>query len=463
MLKKIFIRSLSVLLSLVFLIIALFVIANWGDQDLRHEVEAELHWQAPKEIVDSNGFVLLQGMTAKEGVDPVVLGRRKLAAELQRFEEHRHKMSYDPIEPVLDSDEVRFQRGQAETCAYTESANCVAFYLSREVKDEQAILHARKSLLANFDRLKASATYLEIMPPHIGASIPQFSPLMHAAELQRMRAIRLIADGNPTLGLTELLQVADFSQRWLANSSSLVSHMIALASLQRDLRILDELLVRFPELLKEQAQIQTWLSRFSLQKMSMDKAFKTERQVSLQVMHAALGASTNRAPDPALSWAQRLLTKLISRPNAALNLTYDWNLLLETLAQQTGTAYIEMKVAMPNKRKALLGLGFANVYLRDPVAKILLGVSSPGFETYIERHADVFAQANLLAVKLDLLTQKIAEENIPQFIQSQAAQYAAKYGVQAVKWDADKHLISVALRQNSNQGYQKEKVIRSKL
>jgi hypothetical protein len=455
MFKKVLLRAFLALIVLILSVFILFLIANWGDNALRPEVQAELSWQPPKVMDEDNAYLLLLGLNAREGIDPLILGKRKLVAEIQRYEEDRHSSNYDP-NSGNDPDEKAFIKPKMEVCDYSETINCVAFYLSRSVEQEQEILSSQRILLRNFERLRASGRYQEITPPHIAASIPSFASLMHATELERMRAIRMIASGQQSKGLDSLMQLSTFSQVWLERSDTLISHMIAMANLQRDLRILDEVIDKFPELIVEQEKIGQWANRFSIERMSILRAFKHERQVSLQLMQNLFVSDVEAQQD----WTQRQLTKLINRPNAALNLTYDWYTLWTRLLQEHERPYSQGMAELGAKQKALLGFGFTNIYLQDPMIKILLEISTPGFETYIEKHYDMFLYADLLTLKLDILKRNIPLAEIPQFLQKHALRFPKASEGRAISWDAKRRQLFVETKHESNQLYQKSKIVR---
>ncbi len=456
MLKKILLRSLLGILLIVTSIVLLFVVANWQDQSLRPEVQASLNWQPPKNIDDDNGYLILLGMNAKDGVDPLDLGKRILESELARYDREKNLMLDDATIDNVHPESQTFRKLDGEICDYTRTPNCVQFYLSRTVEQEQEILQSRKAILANFVMIQASRDYQEIVPPFIAANIPSFGALLHAMELERMKAIRLIEQGKTDQGFSELMKLAAYSQRWMENNSSLISHLLATVTVQRDLRIVDELLQRYPELIHEQAHIQAWLGRFSEKKMSIGRALDLETSVNLRTMHSIRLESVAAQSSV---W-QKFLIDLFNRPNASLNLTYDWHQMWSALAERSGRGYLIHREEVQGKQDALLGFGVSNFYLLDPITKILLGVSTPSYETYIEKHFDTFAQINLLAMKMALIEKKIASSAIPQFVQDHTKQYANPYDGKAIGWDAEKHQLFIEIRQESDQLYQKVKILR---
>jgi hypothetical protein len=373
-----------------------------------------------------------------------------------RYESHPNASEYDPNSAVTHPDEQPFKKQEDEVCAYATTINCVEFYVSWTVKKEQEIIQARRVLSQHFISILDSKDFIEIAPPFIAASIPPYPSLVHAMEIERMRAIRLILDGQTEQGFAVLMKVAKFSQKWLENSTFLISHMLATAMVQRDLRIADELLQRFPELSSNHRQIQAWLGDFSEKKMNMNRALNYEGKISLRMMHDLRleSAGANK------SWWESFLFNLFNRPNTSLNLAYDWQQIWSTLADQSGRDYLAQKQEIQKKQDALLGVGIANLYLRDPITKILLSVSTPGYDNYIEKHFDTFAQINLLAMKMALIEKKIPSSAIPQFVQDHAKQYANPYDGKAIGWDVEKHQLFIEVRQESNQLYQKAKILR---
>lgn len=451
MFKKIFWRGLITLFLLGLAVVILFIAANLRDQDLRPEVQAKLQWTAPKSIDEDNGFLILLGMNPSATVDPLMLGKHRLAAEIQRYQKDRFISNQDAQLEFNATEDAGFEQKKSDLCDYATTPDCVEFYLLRPLQQEQEILSSQKVLLQQFDRLLTSKDYVEIIPPHITAKLPTYGVLMHVAELKRMQALRSLADGKTEQGLSDLLEVLSFSQRWLAGSSNLISHMVALANLQRDLRILDEALQRFPALLPQVGKIQESLNRFSEDKMYLDRALKFESQVGLQLMQSMVSTQT----ESQANWLQGLIVKLLHRPNAALNLTYDWHALWDKLAQRGSRQYVQVQAALGEQQRTLLGMGVGMIYLRDPIIKILLTLSTPGFETYFQRNIDTFAYVKLFSLKLEILKQGIATADVAQFVQTHAAQYANPYDGKAMGWDLAKRQLFTDVRQSSNRVYQK--------
>lgn len=331
--------------------------------------------------------------------------------------------------------------------------------MGRSEELEREIINSRLTLLKNFELLKLSSNFREIHPPAISAGSPSYGIFMYAAELARMKAIRSIADGKTNEGVNELLQISALSQNILEHADTLVLHMVALASLQKDLRILEEVLQRFPEIGSAREKIAEYLAQLSQDRVGIAKVFKFERQFSLRTMKVILESSSDVDQD---SWETKFL-KLLQRPNAALNLAYDWFSLRASVFDESRVAYSKAKLILEDRQQALLGFGIVPIYLRDPVTKILLSISELGYESYIERHDDVMAQAQVLAIKLEIIKRGIAQSDIPQFVQQHPAQHSSKLDGRPIRWHAEQQQLLFELRQPSSQRFQNEKLFRVRL
>ncbi|MBC3874543.1 hypothetical protein [Undibacterium flavidum] len=458
MLRKILLRSVLGLVVLIVSLVLLFLIANWRDDTLRPEVREAMQWQAPKIIEDDNAYLLLLGLNARDTVDPLILGKRKLIQQIQDYEKNG-VIAPEYSERVADPDEIEILKPKLEVCDHTNTPDCVAFYLARSIEKEREIINSHKTLLKNFERLKVSSNFREIHPPTISASSPNYAPYMYAAELARMQAIRLIANGKPSEGINDLLQIAVLTQNILEHADTLILHTIALANLQKDLRILEEVLRRFPELNSDRKNIAKYLKELSQDPVGIAKVFKFERQYGLQIWMKIYESQSENELD---RWEDKILS-YFQLPNATLNTLYDWKSLWINGLKEPRVSYSQTKLRIEEQRKTLLGFGIENIYLRNPVSKILLFLHDEGYGVHFERHDDVIAQAHILAIKLEILERGISKSEIPQFVKNHPAQQAIQLDGRPILWDAEKQQLLFELRQPFKQGFQNEKIYRVQL
>ena len=115
----------------------------------------------------------------------------------------------------------------------------------------------------------------------MSAQIPKYQLLVQASELTRIRAIAEIAKNRMNIGLQTYVDNAVFSRRLLRESNSLISHMVAVNMMQRDTRILSELMTKYPKIA---TQYTAELAPVSAPEYNLKKGFSPERNMILQMM-----------------------------------------------------------------------------------------------------------------------------------------------------------------------------------
>ena len=161
-------------------------------------------------------------------------------------------------------------------------------------------------------------------------------------------------------------------------------------------------------------------------------------------------------------WERRLASMFMQR-NATLNLSYDYHAVMINLLSKPDLGLDQKYQQAQEQRSALLGFGIDPVYLSNPIAKILIKVSEPAYQSYIEKQYDIFAQINLLSLKLAIIKEQVPTQAVAAFVQDQTGRFSNPYDGSALGWDAQKQELFVALRQPNNQLHHKAKEFRSSL
>jgi hypothetical protein len=443
MLKKIIIRGLLILIAIPLTIFILLIAFNWRDEELLPEVKVALNWQIPEHAFEDNAFLIIAGMSAPENDDAVQLGKKQIELDIARFVHYQKtQQENDPqddankqAKDILNISELNKLR-----CNYREEKSCLAFYLKQEPQKLTELITSNQILLSRLAAAKASRHYVEVMPPMMKSSVPSYSYALAAIELERMMAIREIQDGKEEQGIARLVENNQFAQRMLVGSSSLISHMITIASIQRDVRIMGELLQKYPQLAKQSAQIAPMLISLNTKSMTLGKVFKFENTIVLQ----SLFALDKNGDNQEISKVETLLYGLFARPNAGVNLAYVWNGFVVDVAEQSEHQFDVAYNDMQKKQKELLGWGIPplQLYFKDPVAKVLLQVTEPGYQNYFLRHFDMQGQINLLALQLKIVGEHLDDVQIVTLLQKNEAQYQNPYTLQAMQWNAKERTIS---------------------
>ncbi|MBC3881066.1 hypothetical protein H8K35_00880 [Undibacterium sp. LX40W] len=451
MLKKILLWTLLAPLFLVLVVFAIFAMANLGDQELRPEVSQSLQWQPAAHWQESNAFVMLYGLNAKSGADSYTLGIEHITNELKRYQQRDQRVNGSVSSLIVAEDDAQLKQLDSDRCRYNSEKNCLEFYLGRDRKGEDEILARNSELMERFRLLKNSAHYIEVIPPLLDAPLPPYSYMVHAFELERMKAIRKIDAGEVQAGLQDYLGNASFARRLYAQSGNLISVNVYMAIVERDMRVLGEILAKYPEAYKYAPDIDLYLSSIKLAESSMASALAHERASNLQVVKTTFDQKVSE------NFFTEKLALAVTRKKASLNFAYDWMSLHVDLAKQPAHSYLDSYQEIEKKREAMLGLGYGNVYLRDPVVKILMNVGRGAYHSYIERAHDLEGAINLHRLSLAIRVKNIHRAEIPAFIEKTASEYPNPYTNKAMQWDTTHGALIFEAKQESNSRYQKSK------
>lgn len=83
---KIFLSIIGFFLVIVIALFFLVIFLNLSDEPLKPEVKKALAWQLPEQALDNNGYLILLGMDAPTDQDAYQVGKKKLKAELSRYQ-----------------------------------------------------------------------------------------------------------------------------------------------------------------------------------------------------------------------------------------------------------------------------------------------------------------------------------------------------------------------------------------
>lgn len=443
MLKKIIIRCLLILIAIPLTIFILLIAFNWSDEDLLPEVKAALNWQIPEHAFEDNAFLIIAGMSAPENDDAMQLGKKQIELDIARFVHYQktHQENYpQDYDNKQSKDILNISELNKLRCNYREEKNCLAFYLKQEPQKLTELIASNQILLSRLAAAKASRHYVEVMPPMMKSSVPSYSYALAAIELERMMAIREIQNGQEEQGIARLIENNQFAQRMLAGSSSLISHMITIAIIQSDVRIMGELLQEYPQLAKQSVQIAPMLISLNTKSMTLGKVFKFENTIVLQFLLTLDKNFSNQE----ISKVEAFIYELNVRPNAGVNLAYVWNGFVVDVAEQSAHQFDVAYSDIQKKQKELLGWGIPplQLYFQDPVAKVLLQVANPDYKNYFLRHFDTQGQINLLALQLKIVGEHLDDVQIDSLLQKNEAQYQNPYTLQAMQWNAKERTIS---------------------
>lgn len=447
------IKIIGALAAVLFLIL---IAANLKDDELRPEVLQALNWQVPEGAFDKeNGYVLMHGMHAPLGHDPYIIGKEILEKEITRYQIFL-KTHIEPTAAVETNINLLSNLSEKQ-CKYVDTQNCVDFYLKDSNISITSQLAALKPFDDKFSTIKKSKKFVEITPPMITFSLPSYSPLTQSLEIQRVLAILEISSGDLDAGIHRLVENNQFSRRLLKESSTLITHMIALSMIHRDARVISELMIKYPMIATlHKEKILRALSPILAPEYSPKKYIRYENNLSSSVFsnieYQIEDAEINMNVWQRIAFIPRKYGFL---KNNTLNLNYDFHTAYEMLAVSAASELNENINKSNLEKEKLLGLGYSFLHIRNPVGKILVAIGEPNYKNYIERHHDLDGYLTLVRLQQKLSSDKVTKDQLPQVM----ANFPNPYTLQAMRIDDDKGLIVFDGRQPANGNFNRSNMV----
>lgn len=437
---------------LLVVLVAIYILANLKDDKLREEVKEAIIWQVPVDALEKdNGYVLIHGMYAPIGHDPYKYGRAILDEEIAQYEAFQKTRRFPK---TLERDETNpYAKWEGEACNNSDTKNTLDFYLKQDAASTANLASKFQTLSERFEAIRGSKKFVEIQPPLFTSAIPSYIPLRQAFDLERILAIREIADGRTDLGIKRLATNNEFGRRILKNSGTLITHMVAISILQKDSRLVSELLSKYPELANKHLDLLNLiLSPISEPDYKLDAAFIGERLLTMTTTDVITSqtSSHEKSFEYILNKIYLWLTWL---PNNTRNLYFDrLNDYVELSKADAHTLALKIE-QIQKKQEKDLGIGYDFFYLRNPMGKILVSVSEPSYIDYIERHHDLDGYLTLVRLQLKILTGTVSKSNLNQILPN----YLNPYTLQPMQVDTQNGVIVFEGRQPSTGNYNKSK------
>jgi hypothetical protein len=453
------IRYLFNTIKIVFLIFILlflaFVINNLGDEELNPEVVKALDWKAPEHTFEDNGYLILLGIEAPIEMDAALVGKKLQKAEIARFAETQktHKdltiATQAAITPYIDWKDNR--------CEYSEQKNCVEYYLKMDAAKLTFVISSQERLIKRFQAIKQSKYYVEAFTPLYSSSFPSYKNLVLASELERIQAILDFSEGKTAQGIVRFTENAAFSRRMLRESTTLVSHMIAVSMMQRDTRILSELLMKYPALAKQyKNQLYQILAPISTSEFNLVKSFTYERDMALQTMHHLKHASANELIGDNTNKFSQILMWLGFQSNTTVNDAYMLSNSLQKMGSADAFDLDNIKEARKKQYIDYFEIDHTVFVKKNPVGRILNSIASPDYYKYIERQHDLDGYLTIVGVQLTVLADETP-------VNKTVITFHNPYTREVMPYDKDTGTLTFEGRQPSNTNFNKSKQYQVKL
>lgn len=427
----------------------LFVASNWGDEDLKPEVQAILNWHSPA-AQDDNGYLILLGMGAPFDQDALQVGKAKLAENVARFEAARKTRTIPPVQNEVSAF-IPYQETaglQDYLCRYNQAENCVEFYLKHDSDVVKQVIASQEVLLARFAALKASNQFAEISVPMSGIDFSGISAYLVAIELEYMQAAQDIAAGNENAAIQRLVDNALYNRAMLKNSTTQGTRAMILSMVEQDVRILSELMAKYPALAKlYKQQFSPLLNPISTSEYTLEAPFINDRTDSVLMFNLTLDATKVLKRHAQLSFFDKL-KGVNFQPNATLNFLYELKTLRLKLAKTNAQQIDAVKAQVEVERKSLLGFGYKPYYFKNSIGKILVTTFDvSGLLDDFEAFYDLEGYMRLVRLQLDFLQAGNTKIDLERLL----AEYPDPYTNKPMRFDSNEGVLVFKGRSRSQE------------
>ncbi len=452
------ISALKIISAFIALLFLAFVVINWGDEELKPEVAQALAWKAPANAFEDNGYLIVLGLEAPLETDAAIVGQKRLEAELARFAAIQKTHKETPALADNPAEIDAYIDWKDNQCDYQKQLNCVDFYLQQGAHKLAFVLLSQDRLTTRFAKIRQAKNYVEVMAPLLSAQFPKYQLLMQASELERIRAITHIAENQIDIGMEAYVNNAMFSRRLLRESNTLVSHMIAAAMMQRDTRILSELMTKYPKIATQYAaQLAPVVAPISAPEYNLNKAFRYECAMAYQLFDNLQYASANELTG-STNFLKNMAAKFGYSPNATNNAAL---VRCDARIKMTQSDAQSLDVAKAiNLKAAEETMDVVNARLftqKNPIGRILLGVAEPDYANYIERQHDLDGYLKMVKLQLTILADGTKKDK------TIGIELLDPYTQKPMPYDVSTGVITFVGRQPSNTNLNKSNIYQVKL
>jgi len=274
---------------------------------------------------------------------------------------------------------------------------------------------------------------------------PYQKPLMGAAQLGAIHAVREAEAGDPDEGLRLAIQLVKIGDGLKAARGSMPHYLVSTAVSLEGLRAMKHI-ARNP--LLEPAQVREIadnLARANVSKDGLRFSFQTEY---LMFKNLVVGLHSG---DPA-AWDGKVLPRseklgAFLQPNATLNFYRD---LQEPMITALGSEWPDMNAALETQKKSLTAIksgGPFGMVHPNPIGEILIAIPIPVFQSIVARSYDEVARKRALGVFLAMGHYERDHGTLPRDVKDLVPDYLTALPIdpftvsEPLRWDAARRIL----------------------
>jgi hypothetical protein len=454
-------RTAKVLLALLGAVVAVLLVVagiNQFDEDLNPAVKPMLDLPAARLAPEQNGYFLILGFNAAADKDPHAVGMeidKRVRAHYSNSGSFltgpRIDASVAGQAPPLPKDIRSFCDPGRQACldAYREASKLADL-------EKQVALYLKR-----YARLIAYPGYEDRPLFTFNDLFPVYGEVTFASRLAVAGAARMIAAGQHREGAERIASDLRFWRRAQAGSNHLLGKMLAANRISADLKLLNELIARYPVFAAQQATQLVEMTRpFSPSEIEYRTVLRHEQAAAMRQLHA-LGQAPWNTREEMRDFAKFIGSLKVDNlatvapagylPNATLNLLFELNTTQAPVWSAAPGVLPQVEQEVRTRLMAVMQQrtgGLAMLY--NPTGKAILNATYPEFENYHFRLHDLDGYLRATALHARIRATGSKGSAIPTLIAQAGAAYYDPYTGKPMVWNAEKHSLSVMQHDTTN-------------
>lgn len=440
------------ILGAVVVLLLVFAGINLFDEDLNPAIKPLLEVPAMSLAPERNGYLYLVGFNAAADKNPHAVGM-----EIEKIIQahYRHSGSWltaPKINETVAGRAMSIPYGVLDKICDARKQPCLDRYLA-ETATIAKFRQENAFLLGRYQRLIAYPGYQDRPLFTYNDPIPAYHGVVTASRLAVIVAAQHVAAGRHREGAKAIAGDIRFWRRMLAGTNHLIGKMVATNRIGDDLKLLNELVARYPAFARDQAAL---LAEITQPLASAETAFCAvihhESAMGARHLHA-LGQTTWRHRQELRELATQMGSTRVNllammapigyAPNATLNLQVELNDATAPVCDAKPAALLQTAQAAKSRTAALMqkrASGLAMFY--NPIGKAIFAIH-PAFEDYRYRLIDLDGYLRATALHARIRAAGTRDEAIPGFIARAGAAYHDPYTDKPIAWNAKARTLTV--------------------
>ena len=436
-------RSLKWFTITVAVIAFLLLLINLFDETLLPEAVAfgdfSREDQAPSE---DNAYYALVGFYAPSDADAHQRGTEIVKTINARLESSEAiSMEELQIDTLLGPDRVGFEGSAAELCP-RDIMNCLAVYREKHKEIEQ-LATRNEVLIARYYALHRFPYFRETIQDTVVSVFPNYANDSYWTVLAKtgLRA----ALGQSGEALIALEQDTAFWRRVLQHSRYLISKMVAVQRISRNVRLMSEIIASQRLDATAHAAAEKLLAPLTRDERDFTDAVRTEYAITADLLNNVLKKRYYDNPDEeGQPWGTVLLGRLFFQPNATINMMYRQYRELADLVTLPAQAFVPRLRHLQAQEEERLSAPYRWDYLYNPVGKLLFAIGAPSAVIHGRSMGDAHnldGLMRLVAAQLGIKQQRIADHAVVGFLEKLDDSYRDPYTGAPLRWDPEKRAL----------------------